>query len=169
MARILLELTNRCNLSCHHCFDERHAGTGDLPLPIVQKVLQEGHQCGIDHVGFTGGEPTIHRKFPEILKLVSQAGYAFSFVTNGLNFSKIFPLLLRYRERLQGVTFSLDGAREVTHDRLRGKGSFRQVMRAASLCMMKELPFTLNMVLTRDNREEVGAMVSLAARLGSGG
>jgi len=34
---------------------------------------------------------------------------------------------------------------------------------------MKELPFTLNMVLTRDNREEVGAMVSLAARLGSGG
>jgi len=169
MARILLELTNRCNLSCHHCFDERHAGTGDLPLPIVQKVLQEGHQCSIDHVGFTGGEPTIHRQFPEILKLVSQAGYAFSFVTNGLNFPKIFPLLLRYRERLQGVTFSLDGAREVTHDQLRGKGSFRQVMRAASLCMMKELPFTLNMVLTRENREEVGAIVSLAARLGSGG
>ena len=169
MARILLELTNRCNLSCHHCFDERHAGTGDLPLPIIQKVLEEGHSCGIDHIGFTGGEPTIHPQFPEILKLVSQAGYTFGFVTNGLNFSKIFPLLLRYRQTLQGLTFSLDGAREGTHDRLRGRGSFRQVMRAASRCMMKELPFTFNMVLTRDNREEVGAMVSLAARLGSGG
>ena len=169
MARILLELTNRCNLSCHHCFDERHAGTGDLPLPIVQKVLEEGHSCSIDHIGFTGGEPTIHPQFPEILKLVSQAGYTFGFVTNGLNFPKIFPLLLRYRQTLQGLTFSLDGAREGTHDRLRGRGSFRQVMRAASLCIMKELPFTLNMVLTRDNREEVGAMVSLAARLGSGG
>jgi len=124
MARVLLELTNRCNLSCHHCFDERHAGTGDLPLPIIQKVLQEGHACGIDHVGFTGGEPTIHPQFPEILKLVSQAGYGFSFVTNGLNFPKIFRLLLRYRPQFQGLTFSLDGAREGTHDRLRGKGSF---------------------------------------------
>jgi len=169
MARVLLELTNRCNLSCHHCFDERHAGTGDLPLPIVKKVVQEGHQCGIDHVGFTGGEPTIHPQFPEILKLVSQAGYEFGFVSNGLNFLKIFPLLLRYREKLHGLTFSLDGARETTHDQLRGRGSFRQVMRAASLCVMKELPFTFNMVLTRNNREEVEAMVSLAARLGSGG
>ena len=169
MARVLLELTNRCNLSCHHCFDERHAGTGDLPLPIVQKVLEEGHSCGIAHVGLTGGEPTIHPQFPEILKLVSQAGYTFSFVSNGLNFPKIFPLLLRYRQSLQGLTFSLDGARESTHDQLRGRGSFRQVMRAASLCVVKDLPFTFNMVLTRDNREEVGAMVSLAARLGSGG
>jgi MoaA/NifB/PqqE/SkfB family radical SAM enzyme len=138
-------------------------------LPIVQKVLQEGHACGIDHIGFTGGEPTIHPQFPEILKHVSQSGYEFSFVTNGLNFSKIYPLLLRYRPKLQGLTFSLDGAREVTHDRLRGRGSFRQVMRAASLCVVKDLPFTFNMVLTRDNREEVGTMVSLAARLGSGG
>jgi organic radical activating enzyme len=51
-------------------------------LPIVQKVLKEGHSCGIAHVGLTGGEPTIHPQFPEILKLVSQAGYTFSFVSN---------------------------------------------------------------------------------------
>jgi MoaA/NifB/PqqE/SkfB family radical SAM enzyme len=68
-----------------------------------------------------------------------------------------------------GITFSLDGAREATHDRLRGPGSYRQVMRAASLCVMQHLPFTLNMVLTAQNRGEVGEMVRLAARLGSRG
>ena len=46
------------------------------------------------------------------------------------------------------VTFSLDGAHEATHDRLRGTGSFRRVMRAASLCVVKELPFSLSMVVT---------------------
>ncbi len=62
----------------------------------------------------------------------------------------------------------MDGAREETHDRLRGKGSYRRVMRAASICVVKELPFTLNMVLTAQNRNEIGEMVVLAEQLGSG-
>src|ERR1051325_4507724 len=159
MARIVIELTNRCNLSCAHCYDERHAASGDLPVEIVEKVLHEGKSCGIDHMSFTGGEPTIHRQFKEIIKHVAAAEYRFSFVTNGVSFLRIYSLLLRYRRWFAGVTFSLDGAREETHDSLRGKGSFRHVMRAASVCVIRELPFSLNMVLTTQNRTEVGEMV----------
>jgi MoaA/NifB/PqqE/SkfB family radical SAM enzyme len=43
MARLIVELTNRGNLRCQHCFAERHAATGDLPLPLLDRVLQEGH------------------------------------------------------------------------------------------------------------------------------
>lgn len=169
MARIIIELTNRCNLSCGHCFEERHAATGDLPVEIIETVLREGKSCGIEHVSFTGGEPTIHRRFDEIIRCVGESAYWFSFVSNGVSFPHIYPLLLEYREWFRGVTFSLDGAREETHDRLRGKGSYRRVMRAASICVFKELPFTINMVLTAQNRQEVGEMVWLAGRLGSGG
>ena len=49
------------------------------------------------------------------------------------------------------------------------QGSYRRVMRAASICVLKDLPFTLNMVLTAQNRHEVAEMVGLAARLGSRG
>ena len=42
-------------------------------------------------------------------------------------------------------------------------------MRAASICVLKSLPFTFNMVLTAQNRHEVGEMVSLAKSLGSRG
>ena len=63
LSRIVIELTNRCNLSCGHCFEERHAATGDLPLAILEKVLREGKSCGIEQMSFTGGEPTIHRRF----------------------------------------------------------------------------------------------------------
>jgi MoaA/NifB/PqqE/SkfB family radical SAM enzyme len=42
MARLVIELTNRCNLRCLHCFTERHAGTDDLPLAILDTVLHEG-------------------------------------------------------------------------------------------------------------------------------
>lgn len=169
MPRIVIELTNRCNLSCGHCFDERHAATGDLPLEILEKVLHQGKGCGIEQVSFTGGEPTIHRRFKDIIQRVAEVGYQFSFVSNGVSFSRIYPLLLKYRRSFGGVTFSLDGAREETHDRLRGKGSYRRVMRAVSICVVKELPFTLNMVLTAQNRNEIGGMVALAEQLGSGG
>jgi len=169
LARIVIELTNRCNLSCGHCFDERHAATGDLSLAILEKVLREGKSCGIEQVSFTGGEPTIHRRFKEIIDLVSQASYPFSFVSNGVSFPQIYRLLLKHRSWFLGVTLSLDGAREETHDRLRGKGSYRSVMRAIIICAFKELPFTLNMVLTARNRNEIGEMVGLAKRLGSSG
>jgi MoaA/NifB/PqqE/SkfB family radical SAM enzyme len=100
---------------------------------------------------------------------VREAQYKFGFVSNGITFPQLYPLLLQARPWFQGVTLSLDGARETTHDRLRGHGSYRRVLRAASICVVKDLPFTLNMVLTAHNRHEVAAMVGLAGRLGSRG
>jgi MoaA/NifB/PqqE/SkfB family radical SAM enzyme len=169
LARIVIELTNRCNLSCRHCFEERHAATGDLPLEVLEKVFREGKSCGIDQVSFTGGEPTIHREFEKIINHVAEAGYSFSFVSNGASFPRIYPLLVKHRKWFRGVTFSLDGSREETHDRLRGKGSYRSVMRAISICAFKEFSFTLNVVLTAQNRNEIGEMVVLAEQLGSNG
>jgi MoaA/NifB/PqqE/SkfB family radical SAM enzyme len=169
MARLVIELTNRCNLRCQHCYDERHAGTGELPLAILDQVLRQGKDCGIDHLAFTGGEPTLHRHFAEVVQRVGEATYTYSLVSNGATFPQIAPLLWRSQPRFKGVTFSLDGAREATHDRLRGRGSYRAVMRATSVCVMKDLPFTFNMVVTAHNRHEVEGMVRLAEQLGSAG
>ena len=83
MPRLVMELTNRCNLRCRHCFEERHDATGDLPIAVVDTVLHEGKQCGVEHLTFTGGEPTLHRQFSEIVVRAANAGYTFSFVTNG--------------------------------------------------------------------------------------
>lgn len=169
MARLVVELTNRCNLHCQHCFTERHAATGELPLALLEQVLREGKGCGIDHLTFTGGEPTLHHQFATLPGRVGVAGFTWSMVSNGSTFPHIYPLLVQAQPWFKGVTFSLDGAREATHDRLRGHGSYRRVLRAASLCVFTKLPFTLNMVLTTQNRHEVAAMVQLAGRLGSAG
>ena len=164
-----MELTDRCNLRCRHCFDQRHAGSGDVPLTVVQRVLREAAACGVRHVSFTGGEPTLHPDFHQIVALSVEAGLTFSFVSNGSTFRKIYRHLLAHRESFHGVTFSLDGAREQTHDRIRGAGSYRQVMRAASVASVTGLPFTFNMVLTAENGVEVAEAVQQAGALGSRG
>ena len=169
MGRVVIELTNRCNLSCDHCFTGRHGGSDDLPLEILQKVLAEGKSCGFDELSFTGGDPTVHANFPEVLRLTCEAGYEFGFVTNGWNFTTIYPRILPYLRKIKVITFSLDGASENSHDSLRGKGSFRRVMQAMSVCVVERIPFTVNMVVTANNREEVEAMAHLATKLGSRG
>lgn len=169
MLRAIVELTNRCNLACSHCPAERHRGTADMGLDILERLLAEGKECGLEFLSFTGGEPTVHRAFAHIVREVADAGYRFSLVSNGVNFPKVYSHLLRHRAHLSGLTFSLDGACEQTHDRLRGEGSYRRVMKAASICVARDLPFQFNMVLTRDNQSEIEEMIDIATRLGSGG
>ena len=169
MRTVIVELTNRCNLACQHCFDGRHGGREDLPLELLAKVLADARALGFTFLGFTGGDPTVHPRFAEVLRATCEAGYDFGFNTNGWSFTSIYPVLLPVRERLQVITFSLDGATEPTHDRLRGHGSYRRVMRALDTCASLDLPFTLNMVVTAHNRHELPAMVELAAHVGSRG
>lgn len=169
MPGILIELTNRCNLSCHHCLDGRHRGAGDLKIEIIERILQNAREHGFDHLSFTGGEPTLHPRFIEMLTMVSEAGYNFGFVTNGWNFTRIYEKLLPHRNSLTGITFSLEGAKEETHDRLRGRGSYRRVMQAVSICVVKDIPFTFNTVITSHNRGELHEIAEISAKLGSRG
>lgn len=169
MAHIIIELTNRCNLSCQHCFSGRHGGRDDLPLALLHMVIAEARPLGFTRLSYTGGDPTVYRQFPEVIRLTAEAGYRLSFNTNGWNFPTFYPQLRPFRAALDVITFSLDGASEATHDRLRGKGSFRRVMQAISLCVIEDLPFSLNMVVTAHNRHELAAMVRSAARLGAVG
>ncbi|MCB0064360.1 MAG: radical SAM protein, partial [Caldilineaceae bacterium] len=175
--KVIIELTNRCNLKCNHCFTGRHGGRDDLPLALLQRILAEAQHHGFGHINFTGGDPTVYRAdiqrgenaFAEAVRLTCAAGYRFSVNTNGWNFAQTYTQLLPYRAQLETITFSLDGATEDTHDRLRGQGSYRRVLQAMSICVVQELPFTVNMVVTAHNRHELSEMVELTHKLGSRG
>ena len=169
MPTIVIELTNRCNLSCQHCFTGRHGGDTDFPLELFQNVLDEAKGCGFEKLSFTGGDPTVHAKFPEVLRMVHEADYKFGFVTNGWNFTSIYPRILPYLKKASVITFSLDGATEETHDKLRGKGSFRRVMKAMSVCVVEDIPFTINHVVSAHNKHQLQEMAQLATALGSRG
>lgn len=165
--RVVVELTNRCNLECGHCFSGRHGGSDDLPLEVLKTVLEGARSHNFEHINYTGGDPTVHTRFPEVIKLTYDSGFRFSFVTNGWNFTTIFPRIAMFRDRLKIVTFSLDGATEQTHDDLRGANSFRRVMKAVVFCHGEKLPFSINMVITKQNRHEIPLMTKLAANLGA--
>ncbi len=165
--KLIFELTNRCNFGCVHCIRSEDGPHHYLPVTIVEKVRREVQAYQpISLVAFTGGEPTLHPQFVDIVELVTTSGYPFTFVTNGWNFSQTFAKIQTWKSSLERVSFSLDGASETTHDALRRQpGSFRRLMQAISLCHVHGVPVQLNMVVTRANRNELEAMAILAGRL----
>jgi MoaA/NifB/PqqE/SkfB family radical SAM enzyme len=111
----------------------------------------------------TGGEVTLHPRFGDIIDLIVSKGYRFHFVTNGTTIGHVFKRIGRYAggPYWNGVSISLDGACEDTHDAIRGAGVFRKTMAAIATCRAKKLPVTVQMVVNRLNRHEMDAMAKL--------
>lgn len=164
-----VELTNRCNFHCQHCLRTNNIAPNlDLPVPLYKKFLQQAQSYHSPQLIFTGGEPTLHQDFETILVLTESQNFSYGIVTNGWNFEENYPLLLRYRKNLQAVIFSLDGAKEETHDAIRQQpGSYRKIIQACMICYYKQLPFRLSVTLHRMNVTEVDEVLSLASKLGA--
>ena len=165
--KIIFELTNLCNFNCVHCVREQENSKQYLSLAIIEKVLKEIKPYhNVNTIAFTGGEPTLHPHFEDIIRMVTGYGYQFGFVTNGWNFQDIFVKIKPFKDYISSVTLSIDGATEKTHDALRcHSGSFRRLMQAITLCKYHGINFHINMLVTRSNRSEIEAMAMLASRL----
>jgi MoaA/NifB/PqqE/SkfB family radical SAM enzyme len=172
MPRIGIELNNVCNLDCGHCFRDIYRGGGDksdlfLSLDLLDKILSEAAPLGYDHIAVTGGEPPMHPKFGEALELFARYGYTYHFLTNARNFSKTLAAVTppARRAKLSNICFSLDGATEATHDRVRGKGSYREVVTAVAACHALGIETSLNTTVNRANRHEIDQLALLGAHL----
>jgi MoaA/NifB/PqqE/SkfB family radical SAM enzyme len=164
---LAFELSNLCNLHCTHCIRGSHQERVDhLDLGLFQRILDDaGKQFGPLSVVFTGGEPLASDLFPAAVEELGTRGIPYRFVTNGWLIPRHLPLLLRHPPAYARI--SLSGASEATHDRQRGRGSFRRALLAAATLLSRGLRAEMSMVVTRDSRSELAAAVALANALGT--
>ena len=170
--RLSVELANICNLHCSYCFrseDNLYSHHAKFfPLELLRRVIDEARAAAqITRINFTGGEPTLHPEFTEILETVADRGLLASFVTNGWHFERTWPALTANRKAVSHVAFSLDGVDRETHDRWRGTGSFDRLIRAFSRCYIAQLPFAIKIVVRRDLVDQLERIAIFAARMGA--
>lgn len=170
--RLSVELANICNLHCSYCFrseDNLYSHHAEFfSLELLRRLINEAREAAhITRVNFTGGEPTIHPQFAEVLETVAAANLQASFVTNGWHFERTWPALMANRAAISHVAFSLDGIDCETHDHWRGNGSFERLVRAFSRCYMSQLPFAIKIVIRRDLVAQLEQIAIFAARMGA--
>jgi len=171
ISRVAFQITDRCQLDCDHCLRDPGLKARDLPLSLIDRVVEQAVSIfAIQEASFTGGEPTLHPQFVEIVDAVIGHGVQWSAVVNGERLGKVFSKLQSQPDRLascRNIALSIDGATPEMHDAIRGKGSFDAVMRATATCVATGVPFSLQMTVNGRNEHEIEALGLLAATLGA--
>ncbi|MCA1621380.1 MAG: radical SAM protein [Acidobacteria bacterium] len=172
--RLIVELTNICNLHCSYCLRDEdalyHTPANFFPVELLRRVVREAREAvGAKQVMFTGGETTLHPHFREVVEAVDAEGLTCSFVTNGWHFERVWPAVAANRAAVSHVSFSLDGPTRETHDRWRGDGSFVRLARAFARCQAARLPFVVKVGLRRDTLPLLEQTALFAARMGAAG
>jgi MoaA/NifB/PqqE/SkfB family radical SAM enzyme len=133
MRRLELHITYTCPERCVFCSeDHRMARFHAFPVTLgrVTRVLREHAARGVEAVHLTGGEPTIHPHFVEILALAKRLGLRTSMGTIGTRLANP-EFAAAVMPWMDDILFSLHGPDEASHDALtRTPGSFRKLLRA---------------------------------------
>lgn len=172
MERLELHLTYTCPERCVFC-SEDHRMAAYKPYPVtfgrVSRVLRTHAARGVRHLHLTGGEPSIHPRFVEVLQLAQALGMRTSVGTIGTLLRRP-ELAARALPHLDEALFSLHGPDAATHDAMtRRAGSFEQVTGALRQVRALKPGFRacVNTVLTRHNAAALPQTVALAAQLGA--
>ncbi len=121
------QITSRCNRMCPYCFGP--AGVNDLPLSDVKSIVDILTRMGVKQIGITGGEPLLYPHIAELVEYIVGKGIQIYLSSNCDHYSE-FANLIKEKVSILGVP--LDGASVITHDSIRGLGSFHSVTSAIS-------------------------------------
>lgn len=157
-----LQITNRCNLKCKHCFviSGKCYKTQELSFKKIKKILKEFEKMQGLRVLITGGEPLLHSEFIKINDFIKGLAIRKILFTNGLLLNnKILENL-----NVEEIQISLDGMKK-GHETLRGKGTFNKTLEAIKKAIEYGFQVSVATVIHKGNITEFDELESLVKSL----
>lgn len=167
---IALDITNRCNMRCKHCFN--------LSSTLVRQELTDTEMLNVTEelaamrprsFCFCGGEPLLRFELVlEMARRLSRNNVLVSLVSNGWLMTRERAKALKEAGVVQ-VQISIDGADSFAHEKLRGKpGSWERACQAVRT--LAELNFPMRPISccpTAYNAHQIDEMIQLTVSLGA--
>lgn len=166
---IQLQLTNKCNMSCAHCYAE-----SGRPLPremttsAVFNLIDEFVDLGGCRLFLTGGETLLHKNLDAVISYAKSRHLFVYLSTNGFSLTegRVDQLV---KLGVGSVNVSIDGDNDETHDRFRGRrGGFKKALRSLKLFSERGIPCGSQTTLFKGNLTQseniFNAMYSMGVR-----
>jgi pyruvate-formate lyase-activating enzyme len=170
---LLEEITQECNLKCPTCFADASpqlsgvASLGDVLGNVDRRLSREGGR--LDVLMVSGGEPTIHPEFLDLLDRVVERTITRIVVnSNGIAISRDDRLLeaLRRHNRRVEVYLQFDGFRRETH--LHHRNADLRAMKRRAVERLSEAGVFTTLTMTASlgvNDDEIGDVVRYALEM----
>ena len=152
-------VTGKCNLRCKHCYGSYgRVQNEELSFEEARKLVDAAFKAGTRRMTLEGGEPLVRPDICELIDYIHSKGIEMSLCTNGLLLDKYVD---RIKDKIDLVVLSLDGI-EQRHDELRGKGSFKGVMKAADIAGKNGLRLLFFTCLIDENINDIEFVLKTA-------
>ena len=167
--RFWVRLTKKCNNRCIFCLDSEVQDGSVIPFSEIQNQLIEGRKEKFDRLILSGGEPTLHPQFLEIVKEGKKLGYKkIQVISNGRMFMYKDFLMEGVRNGISEITFSIHGHTPEIHDRLTQiEGSFFQsILGLRNALKVSNLIVSVDIVINKLNYKYLPEILNFFISLG---
>ncbi len=166
-----VELTERCNYQCVHCYINQPAGDKalqqrELTLAEWQHILDQMADAGVIWLLVTGGEPLLRPDFREFHLYARQKGFHITLFTNG---SLLTPEMVDFLAQNPPweIEITLYGATAETYEAVtRIPGSYQRCIEGIERLLERKLALNLKTMALTLNAHELPAMQEMAQRWG---
>ncbi|MEZ0081479.1 radical SAM/SPASM domain-containing protein [Bradyrhizobium japonicum] len=144
-----LELTNRCNLQCAHCYSESGPTTGDTDIlsdDDYRRLILEAAHLGCRRIQFIGGEPTLNPILPGLIETATEE--KFEFIEVFSNVMRLHESLLTlFARRRVHVATSIYAAEPEIHDKItRQRGSHARTVGNLKRLLAKKIDVRVGVI-----------------------
>lgn len=171
IGRLDMELTERCNNNCTHCYvnlpaNDQAAKNKELSTAEVQDILLEAVSVGCLTVRYTGGEPLLRDDFEALYLFARRLGLKVLLFTNATLLTPHLADLLARIPPLEKIEVSVYGmSRESYEAASRAPGSFEAAWRGIGLLQERNIPFVVKSALLPPNVGEIEQFEEWAATI----
>ncbi len=158
--KIYIRLNQVCNLSCSFCLINEKSQ--ELSTEQLKKVLKTLQLNGVKKVKLTGGEPTLHTGFIEIVKYSIDLGLEPVIYSNLYISENIIEQLKKYHI---SVSTSIHGD-EKFHDSITCEGAYKKTYTNILKLIAANIPVTIHMVIMNKNYDLAEVVIQDAIRSG---
>jgi radical SAM protein with 4Fe4S-binding SPASM domain len=159
--KLTMEVTERCNLRCVHCYINRPASDAqarqrEMSLARIADILDQAADLGTLWLLLTGGEPLLRPDLEDIYLYAKRKGFLTTLFTNGtLMTPALADLLAEWPPEIVEIT--LYGRTRETYEKVTGvPGSYDRCMRGIDLLLDRGVKLGLKTVVMTHNLHEFG-------------
>ncbi len=169
--RLMLELTERCDNACIHCYINRPADDADarareLSTAEVKRILDEAAALGTWVVRFTGGEPLLRDDFDEIYLHARRQGLRVQISSNARRITPERAELFARIPPLEPIDVTVYGMRRETYEGIsRAPGSYEEFRQGVALLLDRKVRFGVRAVLLPSFEAERGEFEAWASTI----
>ena len=163
----VIPITSACNLDCPICYTiNKNEGAFHISLDEFARILEviRNNDPDMKIINLTGGEPTMHPKLTQIIRLCHEAGiHRVTISTHGLPFIKNEAMLQELADLQARIVLSFDSFDEETNKKMVGARIHSSKMKVLDQLEKFKVDTTLIPVVALGyNDREIGRLIQLA-------